>query len=93
MKMVVEQGEFIELLSMELEREYKRKSAFITCIYVSSRKSKKRKRSFARMDKSFGKSKVLSILLMLQVDFSWKEDMQELQEIYFGFLHNSVRTI
>ena len=28
---------------MELEREYKRKSAFITCIYVSSRKSKNEK--------------------------------------------------
>ena len=39
MKMVVEQGEFIELLSTELEREYKGR-AFTACVYVFGRKSK-----------------------------------------------------
>ncbi len=40
MKMVVEQGEFIELLSTELEREYKGRVLFTACVYVFGRKSK-----------------------------------------------------
>ena len=38
------------------------------------------------MDKSFEKQGFKHIAYVTS-DFSWKEDMQELQEIYFGFLH------
>lgn len=41
MKTVVEQGEFIELLSMELEREYKGRVLLLPAFTLFSRKSKK----------------------------------------------------
>ncbi len=57
MKMVVEQGEFIELLSMELEREYKGRVLLLPAFTYLVESQKKRKRSFARMDKSFEKAR------------------------------------
>ena len=56
MKTVVEQGEFIELLSMELEREYKGRVLLLPA-FTYLVESQKRKRSFARMDKSFEKAR------------------------------------
>ncbi len=55
--MVVEQGEFIELLSMELEREYKGRVLLLPAFTYLVESQKKRKRSFARMDKSFEKAR------------------------------------
>ncbi len=55
MKMVVEQGEFIELLSTELEREYKGRVLLLPAFTYLVESQKNEKRSFARMDKSFTK--------------------------------------
>ena len=69
---------------MELEREYKGRVLLLPA-FTYLVESQKRKRSFARMDKSFEKG--FKHIAYVTSDFSWKEDMQELQEIYFGFLH------
>ena len=85
MKTVVEQGEFIELLSMELEREYKGRVLLLPAFtyLVESQKRKGRLQEWTNHLRKQG----FKHIAYVTSDFSWKEDMQELQEIYFGFLH------
>ncbi|MDT3494379.1 YpiF family protein [Bacillus toyonensis] len=78
MKMVVEQGEFIELLSMELEREYKGRVLLLpafTYLVESQKKEKVRLQEWTDHLQSQG----FKYIAYVTSDFSWKEDMQELQ--------------
>ena len=86
MKTVVEQGEFIELLSMELEREYKGRVLLLPA-FTYLVESQKMKKVVCKNGQIIYKSKVLSILLMLQVIFHGKKICKNCREIYFGFLH------
>lgn len=91
MKTVVEQGEFIELLSMELEREYKGRVLLLPA-FTYLVESQKMKKVVCKNGQIIYKSKVLSILLMLQVIFHGKKICKN----YRGFIlvsFVSVRTI
>lgn len=85
MKTVVEQGEFIELLSMELEREYKGRVLLLPA-FTYLVESQKMKKVVCKNGQIIYKSKVLSILLMLQVIFHGKKICKNYRGIYFGFL-------
>ena len=84
MKMVVEQGEFIELLSTELEREYKGRVLLLpafTYLVESQKNEKGRLQEWTNHLRSEG----FKHIAYVTSDFSWKEDMQELQGDLFWF--------
>jgi len=84
MKMVVEQGEFIELLSMELEREYKGRVLLLpafTYIVESQKNEKGRLQEWTNHLRSEG----FKHIAYVTSDFSWKEDIKELQGDLFWF--------
>ncbi|HDR7792590.1 TPA: YpiF family protein [Bacillus luti] len=84
MKMVVEQGEFIELLSMELEREYKGRVFLLpafTYLVESQKKEKDRLQEWTDYLQGHG----FKHIAYVTSDFSWKEDMQGLQGDLFWF--------
>ncbi|HHT7226791.1 TPA: YpiF family protein [Bacillus cereus] len=84
MKMVVEQGEFIELLSMELEREYKGRVLLLpafTYLVESQKNEKGRLQEWTNHLRSEG----FKHIAYVTSDFSWKEDIQELQGDLFWF--------
>ncbi|MES5895008.1 MULTISPECIES: YpiF family protein [Bacillus cereus group] len=84
MKMVVEQGEFIEALSMELEREYKGRVLLLpafTYLVESQKNEKDRLQEWTDHLQSQG----FKHIAYVTSDFSWKEDMQELQGDLFWF--------
>ena len=86
MKMVVEQGEFIELLSMELEREYKGRVLLLpafTYLVESQKNEKGRLQEWTDHLQREG----FKHIAYVTSDFSWKEDMQDMRETYFGFRH------
>ena len=86
MKMVVEQGEFIELLSTELEREYKGRVLLLPA-FTYLVESQKNEKVVCKNGQIIYEVKVLSILLMLQVIFHGKRICKSYREICFGFLH------
>ena len=63
MKMVVEQGEFIEALSMELEREYKGRVLLLPA-FTYLVESQKNEKTVCKNGQIICKGKVLSILPM-----------------------------
>ncbi|MFC9445664.1 YpiF family protein [Bacillus cereus] len=84
MKMVVEQGEFIELLSMELEREYKGRVLLLpafTYLVESQKNEKGRLQEWTNHLRSEG----FKHIAYVTSDFSWKEEIQELQGDLFWF--------
>ncbi|EEM97187.1 YpiF family protein [Bacillus thuringiensis] len=84
MKMVVEQGEFIELLSMELEREYKGRVLLLpafTYLVESQKNEKGRLQEWTNHLRSEG----FKHIAYVTSDFSWKEDIKELQGDLFWF--------
>ncbi|MFL0400915.1 YpiF family protein [Bacillus nitratireducens] len=84
MKMVVEQGEFIEALSMELEREYKGRVLLLpafTYLVESQKNEKDRLQEWTNHLQRQG----FKHIAYVTSDFSWKEDMQELQGDLFWF--------
>ncbi|WP_329762533.1 YpiF family protein [Bacillus nitratireducens] len=84
MKMVVEQGEFIEALSMELEREYKGRVLLLpafTYLVESQKNEKDRLQEWTNYLQRQG----FKHIAYVTSDFSWKEDMQELQGDLFWF--------
>lgn len=84
MKTVVEQGEFIELLSMELEREYKGRVLLLpafTYLVESQKNEKGRLQEWTNHLRKQG----FKHIAYVTSDFSWKEDMQELQGDLFWF--------
>ncbi|MBE7118874.1 YpiF family protein [Bacillus cereus] len=84
MKMVVEQGEFIEALSMELEREYKGRVLLLpafTYLVESQKNEKDRLQEWTDHLQRQG----FKHIAYVTSDFSWKEDMQELQGDLFWF--------
>ncbi|PEY71980.1 hypothetical protein CN355_17640 [Bacillus thuringiensis] len=84
MKMVVEQGEFIELLSMELEREYKGRVLLLpafTYLVESQKNEKGRLQEWT----NHLRSEDFKHIAYVTSDFSWKEDIKELQGDLFWF--------
>lgn len=78
MKMVVEQGEFIEALSMELEREYKGRVLLLpafTYLVESQKNEKDRLQEWTDHLKRQG----FKHIAYVTSDFSWKEDMRDVQ--------------
>ncbi|KFN03669.1 DUF2487 family protein [Bacillus clarus] len=78
MKTVVEQGEFIEELSMELEREYKGRVLLLpafTYLAESQKKEKIRLQEWTNHLQDQG----LKHIAYVTSDFSWKEDALELE--------------
>ncbi|WP_242237133.1 YpiF family protein [Bacillus cereus group sp. BfR-BA-01316] len=84
MKMVVEQGEFIEALSMELEREYKGRVLLLpafTYLVESQKNEKDRLQEWTDHLQRQG----FKHIAYVTSDFSWKEDMRDLQGDLFWF--------
>ncbi|MCQ6526609.1 YpiF family protein [Bacillus mycoides] len=84
MKMVVEQGEFIEALSMELEREYKGRVLLLpafTYLVESQKNEKDRLQEWTDHLKRQG----FKHIAYVTSDFSWKEDMRDVQGDLFWF--------
>ena len=84
MKMVVEQGEFIEALSMELEREYKGRVLLLpafTYLVESQRMEKDRLQEWTDHLQRQG----FKHIAYVTSDFSWKEDMRDVQGDLFWF--------
>ncbi|PQZ59559.1 hypothetical protein CQZ94_01460 [Bacillus sp. MYb209] len=83
-KMVVEQGEFIEALSMELEREYKGRVLLLpafTYLVESQKNEKDRLQEWTDHLQRQG----FKHIAYVTSDFSWKEDMRDLQGDLFWF--------
>jgi Zn-dependent M16 (insulinase) family peptidase len=84
MKMVVEQGEFIEALSMELEREYKGRVLLLpafTYLVESQKNEKDRLQEWTDHLQRQG----FKHIAYVTSDFSWKEDMRDVQGDLFWF--------
>lgn len=84
MKMVVAQGEFIEALSMELEREYKGRVLLLpafTYLVESQKNEKDRLQEWTDHLKRQG----FKHIAYVTSDFSWKEDMRDVQGDLFWF--------
>lgn len=84
MKMVVEQGEFIEALSMELEREYKGRVLLLpafTYLVESQKNEKDRLQEWTEHLQRQG----FKHIAYVTSDFSWKEDMRDVQGDLFWF--------
>ncbi|KXY31822.1 YpiF family protein [Bacillus mycoides] len=84
MKMVVEQGEFIEALSMELEREYKGRVLLLpafTYLVESQKNEKDRLQEWTDHLKRQG----FKHIAYVTSDFSWKEDIRDVQGDLFWF--------
>ncbi|MBJ7993497.1 YpiF family protein [Bacillus cereus] len=84
MKMVVEQGEFIEALSMELEREYKGRVLLLpafTYLVESQKNEKDRLQEWTDHLQRQG----FKHIAYVTSDFSWKEDMRDGQGDLFWF--------
>ncbi|KIV76705.1 hypothetical protein SZ39_0404 [Bacillus mycoides] len=84
MKMVVEQGEFIEALSMELEREYKGRVLLLpafTYLVESQKNEKDRLQEWTDHLQRQG----FKHIAYVTSDFSWKEDMRDVQGDLFCF--------
>ncbi|MFA2808563.1 YpiF family protein [Bacillus mycoides] len=84
MKMVVEQGEFIEALSMELEREYKGRVLLLpafTYLVESQKNEKDRLQEWTDHLKRQG----FKHIAYVTSDFSWKEDMRDVHGDLFWF--------
>ncbi|MFP3410433.1 YpiF family protein [Bacillus sp. SIMBA_074] len=84
MKMVVEQGEFIEALSMELEREYKGRVLLLpafTYLVESQKNEKDRLQEWTDHLQRQG----FKHIAYVTSDFSWKEDMRDVRGDLFWF--------
>ncbi|KEK22744.1 YpiF family protein [Bacillus gaemokensis] len=76
MKTVVEQGEFIEVLSMELEREYKGRVLLLPAFtYLAEKQTQEQERERLQEWTDHLQEQGLKHIVYVTSDFTWKENM------------------